>query len=484
MQRLPCLILPLVLSLSLLLTGCGALLRTEYQPPETTTPEQWTATGNATTDNVTTASLADWPTDFGDPELTRLVELALKRNNDLAAAAIKVRKAQLQAGLAFDDLLPDLSATVKSDHSLNLAKGGTSLATKEGYYDWTNSYSASLGVSYEADLWGRLARAHDSAEWEALATEQDRQSTALSLVGTTMNLYWEIAYDNVRLELSRSNTESAEQTLELMEAQELYGAVSALEVNQARQDLANLRSSHQTLEQARTEDVNALAVLFDMPPGQVMADPQDLSLATLPAIPAGLPCELLARRPDLRAAELRLREYLADTDEARAGFYPTISLTGSLGGTSDQLAYLLENPVLALASSLAFPFLNWNNLSLNLKVSQAEYEQAVVEFRQTLYEAMVEVENALSNRGRLAEQAKHLDDNLEAAREVARIYEVRYRSGSGTLKDWLDAQDTLRSAEESVAENRYNQLANFVTLYQALGGEPAQQASGEEATAR
>jgi len=462
MKKYICLILLVTLPLS----GCGALLKTEFQSPATTTPAQWSAT---MADNAT--SPAQWPTDFGDPALTRLVKLALERNNDLAAAAIKVRKAWYQAGLAWEDMVPDLSATLGTDSEKNLKKG-----------DWKTSYSANFQISYEADLWGRLARAHDSAEWEALATEQDRESTALSLVGTTMKLYWEIAYDNVRLELSKSNIESSRQTLALTESQERFGASSPLEVSQSRQDLASLLATRQTLEQSRNEDLNALAVLFDMPPGKVMADPGDLSLATLPAIPAGLPAELLGRRPDLRAAELRLREYLADTDSARASFYPTLSLTGSLGSASTEFSDMMNNPVAAVISSLAFPFLNWNTLKLNLKVSQAEYDEAVVNFRQTLYEAMQEVENALSNRDKLAEQGRHLADNLAAAREVERIYEVRYKSGSGTLKDWLDAQDTRRTAEESVAENLYNRLANYVTLYQALGGQPARQGDVAQAT--
>ena len=445
-----------ILLITLPLSGCGGLLKTEFQPPQADAPTHWSAeAANAT-------SPAHWPEDFGDPKLASLVKLALKRNNDLAAAAIKVRKARLQAGLAFEDMVPDLSATVGTDSEKNLNKG-----------EWITNHSAQFQISYEVDLWGRLSRARDAADWEALATEQDRETTALTLVGTVMQLYWKIAYDNVRLKLSNSNIESSRQTVALTESQEQYGAASPLEVSQAKQDLASLLATHQTLVQARTEDLNGLTVLFDMPPGKIMADPSDLSVATLPSIPAGLPAQLLGRRPDLRASELRLREYLANTDAARASFYPTLSLTGSLGSASTQLNDMLNNPVAAVISSLAFPFLNWNTLELELKVSKAEYDEAVVTFRQDLYEAMVEVENALSNRGHLAKQGNHLADNLTAAREVERIYEVRYKSGSGTLKDWLDAQDTRRSAEESVAENLYNRLLNYVTLYQALGGEPA-----------
>ena len=447
-----------IIFVCLILGGCGSLLRSTYTPPATTIPDQWAATDA----NGTSADVAQWPTGFGDPELSRLVKLALERNNNLAAATLRVRQAQLKAGLAQDDLLPNLSANVGSNHDKSL-KGG----------DWSTTYSANFGVSYEADLWGKLSRTFDAAQWEAVATEEDRLSTALALTGTTMKLYWQIAYRNVRLDLSNRNIESAEKTLELMLAQVRFGAASLLKVSQAEQDLASLKADHQSLVQQRQEDINALAVLFDMPPGKIMADPGQLTDATLPAIPAGLPAELLGRRPDLRAAELRLRKLLANTDAARASFYPALSLTGSLGSSSRELVNILENPLLALASSVAFPFLNWNNLQLNQKVTQAEYDEAVINFRQTLYEAMAEVENALSNHRNLTEQGKHLEENVKAAREVERIYEIQYQSGYGTLKDWLDAQDTRRTAEKSMAENMYNRLTNFVTLYQALGGEPA-----------
>lgn len=443
-----------------LLGGCGSLLKTEYVRPEVTIPQDWSAQENE--DTTVADNAAEWPSDFSDQKLSQLVALALERNNDLAAASIRVRQAQLQAGIAYQDLWPDLSATIKGNNSKDLTNGETAA-----------SYSGTLGISYEADLWGKLSRTHDAATWEAVATDEDRRSAALSLVSTTMKLYWEIAYDNVRLDLSTRNIESSEETLKLMMAQEQYGAASDLEVNEARQDLASLKADRCELEQERQEDITALAVLFDSPPGKVMADPQKLTAADLPAIPAGLPADLLGRRPDLRAAELRLRKLLANTDAAEASFYPTISLTGTLGSSAERLSELLDNPIAALASTLAFPFLNWNELELNVEVSKAEYDEAVATFRQTLYEAMKEVEDGLSERQSLIQKGESLNNSLEAAREVERIYAVRYSSGSGTLKDWLDAQDTRRSAEQAVAQNTYNRLMNIVTLYQALGGRPA-----------
>jgi NodT family efflux transporter outer membrane factor (OMF) lipoprotein len=455
---------------ALLLSGCSGLLRTDYKRPELNVPAQWSVTAsNATTANATAANAARagagpaaWPKDFGDPELARLVDLALERNNDLAAAAIRVRQARIAAGLAQDDLLPDLAAGLSTSHEKDLKHGG----------DWDNAHTASAKLSYEADLWGKLSRTYDAAQWEAAATEEDRQAAALSLVGSTMKFYWQIAYYNVRLDLSGRNIAASEQTLDLVAAQERYGAASELEVNEARQNLISLKSDRQALLQSRQEAVNGLTVLFDMPPGKVMADPQQLAVATLPTIPAGLPADLLGRRPDLRAAEKRLRELLANTDAARAGFFPTLALTGSLGSSSAELVHVLENPVATFTSAVALPFLNWNNLRLKQKQAQAKYDEAVVNFRQTLYGAMQEVANALSNRRLLAEQGGLLEENLTAARAIEDTYEVRYRTGYGTMKDWLDAQNTRRTAEQSLATNLYDRLVNFVTLYQALGGAP------------
>ncbi|MFW5489474.1 MAG: efflux transporter outer membrane subunit [Desulfovibrio sp.] len=450
---------------ALLLAGCGPALHTDYKRPDLTIPASWNATGNTSgAVNSLVGDAAQWPTSFGDSKLESLVELALARNNDLAAATIRVRKAQLEAGIAQRDLIPGLSAT------------GTSNNSKEVTHDtdWTNSYSANLQVSYEVDLWGKLSSAYDAKKWEAIATDQDRQSTALSLVGTTMQLYWQIAYYNVRLSLSAANIKSAEETLQLVKSQEKYGVATDLEVNEALKTLAGLKVSRQPLVQSRQEAINSLAVLFDMPPGEVMADPHVLQVATMPTIPAGLPAQLLGRRPDLRAAELRLRELLAQTDVARANFYPTLALTGSLGGSSTELADVLENPIGTLATNLALPFLNWNTLTLREDVSKADYDEAVINFRQSLYVAMKDVENALSNRTVLQRQSHMLQENLTAARKVEHIYEVRYKAGYGTLKDWLQAQNSRRAAEASLTENLYNRLVNFVTLYQALGGQPAQ----------
>jgi len=441
--------------LAVVLGGCGTLTHTPYTAPETTASTQWQY------GNSQPARTDQWWTQFHDPELDALISEVLERNNNLSAAGFSVRRAWLEAGLAADAERPVLSASVSSTGEKNL-KGSNN--------DTTQKHSATLGVSYEVDLWGKLSNARDAAEWEARATEQDRSNTAWTLVGTTARLYWKLAYLNQRLTLAQENVDYAQRTLKIAQVRHDAGAVSGLDVIEAEQTLASLQATFSTVLQSLVETRNAIAVLLDSAPGRSLPNPSRLPDTTLPEVPAGIPAELLGRRPDLQAAELRLRSTLASGDATRASYYPSISLTGSLGGTSTALSNLLSNPVGTLGAGLALPFLQWNEMQLSIKVAKIDYEKAVINFRQTLYEAMADVENALSARTQYARQQALLVRSLELARESERRYEVQYRSGAVSLKSWLDAQKTRREADLTLAATRYNQFDNLVTLYQALGG--------------
>jgi NodT family efflux transporter outer membrane factor (OMF) lipoprotein len=330
-------------------------------------------------------------------------------------------------------------------------------------------------VGYEIDLWNKLGSQTDVARWEALATEQDRASTALALISTTAQLYWQTGYLNQRLAAGEQSIAVAQKTLELVQSQYRAGAVSGLEVAEAQQTLTSQQASQTALVQQRVQATTALGLLFDAPadadnPALAAKQPATLPTQPLPAVAAGLPAELLSRRPDLQAAELRLREALSNTDATRASYYPSLTLTGSLGSASTALLSVLSNPVAALGVGITLPFLQRTRMDLDIQVSKNQYEEAVVNFRQTLYTAFGDVENALSARQQYAAQNALLVQSLDAARAAERMYEVRYRAGSVPLKSWLDAQEKRRSAEIALAENRLNQLNNHSTLYQALGG--------------
>jgi len=443
--------------LTAVLSGCAARVRTPYTSPEVKLPPAWAQQTDAT------GMVQDrWWEGFGDPVLNRLIEEALRRNNDLAAATLVVRKALLQAELADSDRLPGLAVQGSASHSHDLQT-----KTRE-----TNTFGASVQVSYELDLWGKLGRTADAARWQAVATEEDRASTALSLMGTTASLYWQIGYLNQRLSLAEASIAYAKRTLALVRVQKAAGAATALEILEAERSLASQEASHTTLVQQRTEARNGLAILFDGPPQRLdMRELPDLAKARLPVVAAGLPASLLARRPDLRAAEARLRSVLATSDATRASFYPSLSLSGSLGRSSEELSRVLSNPIGTLAADLALPFVQWRDMRRTIKISEAEYEQAVVEFRQTLYSALADVENSLSARQQYQAQAEKLEQALQAARQTEELYRIRYQAGGSPLKSWLDAQENRRQAEVSLAENRFNQLQNHITLVKALGGD-------------
>lgn len=447
-----------MLAVATMLAACAS--PSAYHTPDVAVPAQWQQQQAAKAADSAQASVADrWWERFGDAQLTQLVDEALQRNNNLAAAAVKVRRAQLQAGLAASAQLPSVSLGTNSSASRLLERGPT-----------TRNTAVTAGVSWEADLWGRLAAQRNVADWEAQATEEDRAAAALSLAGTTANLYWQVAYLNQRIASGEQSIAYARKTLELVKVQHAAGSVTGLEEAQAQQTLASQEASQSQLVQQRVEARNALAILFDGPPSQAKGEAQRLPDTALPPVEAGLPASLLARRPDLRAAELRLRGSLATVDVTRTSYYPTLTLTGTLGSSSNVLNSVLNNPLATLGAGLTLPFIQWRDMERNVAVSQADYEQAVLGFRQTWYQALADVENALSARTQYEVQDQQLQLSLSAALQSERLSEIQYRAGAVPLKTWLDAQETRRVATNNLAQNRVNRLNNLVTLYQALGG--------------
>lgn len=454
------------LALSSTLVGCAAVVKTPYEAPATNIPTNFQY-GKASSQQIHADTYADqWWTLFNDAELNQLVNQVLAANSDLAVAGINLQRARLQAGLAANKQGPRVSSSVSTGHNINLNSGD----------DTSKGLSASAGVSYELDLFGRLASQTEAAKWEALATEQDLQATAQSLIATTANLYWQLGYLNERYSIAQQNLASTQKTYELVKVQYKAGAVSGLDLTQAEQSVQSQKASLSQIAQQKVETRTALAVLLHQPVQQLnISEPQKLPRITLPTIAAGLPADLLSRRPDLKASELRLRETLANKDATKASYYPSISLTGSLGSSSTSLSNLLQNPALALGASLSLPFLQYNDMKKDLAISDLDYEKAIIQYRQTLYQAFADVENALSNRTELSQQVALQERNLQLAEKTERLTEVRYRHGAIALKNLLDAQETTRNARLSLVQTKQSQYNAYVILMQALGGSPIKQ---------
>lgn len=444
------------LLLAVTLSGCGSLIHSPYQRPLVEVPNQWQEQVA-----LEKQQYGEWWRGFNDPVLEGLIEQALGRNNSLTTALLNVRRAQLQVGLANDARWPQLSSSVGASRSRDLGSSA----------DTQRSYSFNTGVSWEADLWDRLGSLNDAAQFEANATEQDYAAARLALIGTVANLYWQIAYLNERLTASEASIDYAEQTLAFVQSQYRAGQVSQLELSEAEQSLESQRAARIALLQQRVEQRNAVAVLFNTAEPLAFEEPQSLVGAHIPEVDPGLPASLLSRRPDLQAAEWRLQRTLKNWDATRASYYPDLRLTGSIGYGSDALSQLLKNPMGAVGANISLPFLQVRRMNLDLGISEVDYQIAVTNFRQSLYQALLDVDNQLSGRRYYAEQQGMRERSLTAAKEAERIYRVRYEAGAETLQSWLRAQDTRRSAEISLSENRLNQLLNYISLAQALGGD-------------
>jgi NodT family efflux transporter outer membrane factor (OMF) lipoprotein len=432
-------------------------MRTHYTRPKILVPATY-----AHTDENAKASPDRWWENFNDSNLNAVVGEALSQNFDLAIAALNVRAAQLQAHLAV--INPTVAVGYTYDYSAPLKR--TVPPTPA-----TKFHSLTASVSYEIDLWDQLAALKDAARWEAHATEEDRQSAALALIGTTVNLYYQLSDLNYRISLSEQSVAYATRTLELVQVLKTAGGATQLEIAESEQGIQIQKANQAALIEQRVELRNALTVVLNGSPWPESEERAAVPDDSPPPVAAGLPISLLGRRPDLRAAELRLRETLAQTDATRLSFYPNLSLTGSLGTASTGLSELVSNPLGSLAASLTAPFIQINQAHFATALARTQYDKAVVSFQKTLLQALVDVDNALSARTQLTEEGTHLERSLESTKITERLTEIRYRAGAVSLRFWLDAQEARRQAELALASNRLNRIQNYIALCQALGGD-------------
>ncbi|WP_186166415.1 efflux transporter outer membrane subunit [Burkholderia gladioli] len=467
-------LLACLLAASCGLGGCGGLTRSEYRRPALDVPAQWNAGQDAAAAApVTGSSFAasePWWRRFDDPQLDALIERALRSNNNLAAAAMRLYSAQLQSRLTDTNLTPDVTVSGSGSAARNLTRGGSTL----------KSYTTTTNVSYELDFWGHLARQRDAAAFEAQATEYDRRAAALTLVGQTATAYWQIAALKRIAATTQESIDTAERTLKFVHIQHVAGEASDYEESQARSTLKTLEGELSQIVAQLEAQRNALAIIFDQSPEHREPELDSLPIRAMPAMPAVVPADMLAHRPDLQAAETRLRETLAQADAQRLAFYPSFSLFASVGtgGTSTTLADILRNPLGTLGATLSLPFIQWNTAELTIKSSKATFDTAVINFRQTFYQALSDTRSAWVASVQSEREVRSLKEAVEAARRAESLAEIRYRSGDTSLTDWLNLQQTRQQADVQLEQAVYSQYVNALTLFLALGGDPASQALG------
>lgn len=402
---------------------------------------------------------------YNDPKLTALVDRALSYNYDLTTAYLNLRQAEVVLGLAKSNMHPTVSASVSSSASRNLEQDTGS----------NRSASSNLGIAYELDLFGRLA-ANERASFESFkATAYDYKAMRLTIIQRTCEYYWNYAYAQEALQLAQDQLTASQQRLNLVRVKRDSGAADGLEYDQA---LVNHRGVEQTVYQRAyelTAAKNALNTLLGWYSDQdVGKDITTLALehTVCPQIEVPLPATLLSQRPDLMAYEARVRAAYARVDEANANFYPTFNLNATVGGgASNSLVEFLRDPIGSLGAAITFPFFNYNELSLQKESSLIERDQAKLDFVNGFITAVKEVSDALNDLSYQEQLQLSTQDEYQLTAANLRRYEERYRYGSASLTEVLDASDALRSAQNKLLSSKRDLLNASMMLMIALGGD-------------
>ena len=447
----------LCIALALALTGCGTT--SPMLKPNVTAPGAWNETVPAGATRVS----ADWWRSFGSVELQALVEQALAGSPDLAIAMERVRQAESQVRIAGASLFPTIDLGFGSSTRVTNDSRGTTR---------TQASSATLAVSYEVDLWGRNRSGVRAAQSALAATAFDRDAVRLTLIAGMATGYFNVLSLRSRLAIARENLTIAERVLELVSARARNGAASALDLSRQQAAVLSQRAALLPLEQQERQTLAALAILAGRLPQGFEVKATGVADLQVPPIDPGLPSELLVRRPDLASAEARLASGNADVAAARAALLPSISLTGSAGLASGALLAVLGGPTSAISLGLSVlqPIFDGGRLRGQVGVAESQERELVESYRKAILTAFGEVEDALVAASRQAQQeALQLQVQAEA-REALRLAEIRYREGADDLLTVLDAQRTLFSAQDQLAQIRENRLDAAVDLYKALGG--------------
>lgn len=452
------------------LTGCSTMAPT-YNRPEAPTPASWPSGPAYKDDAVKPAGQAAadlaWRAFFISEPLQKVIALTLANNRDLRVAALNIEKTRALYQIQRAELLP----------AVNASGGGTqqrlpASVSPSGEAMIAHQYDVSLGFSsYELDFFGRIRSLKDRALEQYLATEQARRSTQISLVAEVANTYLVLAADRERLKIAQETLTAQQGTYKLIQHRYTVGVASELDLRQAQTRVDAARVDIARFIGQTAQDENALVLLVGAPvPAELLPGGLD-AVAMLKDITAGLPSEVLQRRPDILQAENQLKSANANIGAARAAFYPRISLTTSFGTTSDELSGLFRSgsDSWGFAPRIVLPIFDGGSHRANLGAAETDRDIALARYDKTIQTAFREVADALAQRGTLGDQLE-AQQSLESASAASyRLAEARYKSGIDSYLTVLDSQRSLYSAQQGLIATRLARLTNLVTLYKVLG---------------
>jgi multidrug efflux system outer membrane protein len=487
-MRIPALALTLAATL---LSGCSLI--PDYLRPGLPVSSTYPGMANGNP-NQKSADQIGWRDFFQDPALQRLIDIALQNNRDLRVAVLNVAQAQAQYRSQRADLFPHIDltgsgafGTLPASTTIPTGPGGSvggatgasgstisSTSTTGPQHTSYRYYTTGLGfTSYELDLFGHVRSLSAQAFEQALGYDETRISTQITLVSEVAIGYLTVLADRELLRLTRETVDSENRSLDLTRRTLSGGTNTLLAVRQAETAVDTARANLSLYARQEAQDVDALVLLLGQP---LPADlPQGRSLTDqgmLADIPAGLPSDLLIRRPDIRAAEHNLLAANANIGAARAAFFPSITLTASGGVAGSQLSRLFTGgaTTFSFAPQINIPIFTAGQNQANLDLAKVQKNIQVAQYEKAIQTAFKEVSDGLVGRSTYVDQVRDQQALVDAAADSLRLSQLRFKAGVDTFLPVLDAQRTLYSAQQNLLTLRQAQLANTVTLYKALGG--------------
>jgi len=444
------------LASSVALAGCSMM--PAYERPGAPVPASWPEAAQPT---GTPAAEVKWEDFFADARLQELIATALRNNRDLRVAVLNIEQTRAQYDIRRADRYPTVGALVSGSRTPK-SGGGTA-----------NAYTAGLAfTAWEIDLFGRIESLSAAALAQYFASEEGRKAAQISLVAAVADNWLALVADDELIALTRRTLATREESLRLTKLRFDNGAASELDFRQAQSLAEGARVTLAQTVRQRSLDLNALALLLGEPAPADFATPAGTASLTLPDVPAGLPAEVLVRRPDVRQAEQQLIAANANIGAARAAFFPRVTLTAGIGTASNELSGLFKGGSWGwtAAPQLLQPIFDAGRNRAALASATVSREIALAQYEKAIQSAFREVADALAGRATFEDQLRAQRNVAEAEAVRFRLSELRYTNGVSSYLDLLDAQRSLFTAQQALVQTRLQQLQNRVQLYKALGG--------------
>jgi NodT family efflux transporter outer membrane factor (OMF) lipoprotein len=411
----------------------------------------------------TPAAALDWQRFFTDERLRGLIATALSANRDLRVAVLNIEQARAQYDIRRADRYPTVGVGLNASRSPNPSTG-----------DQVNSFQAGLAfTAWEIDFFGRIASLSEAALAQYLATEEGRKAAQIALVGSVANLWLSLVADEELLALTQRTLATRQESLRLVQLRFDNGVSNELDLRLAQSLAETARAAQAQVQRQRAIDLNALSLLVGQPLPTDFQTGTTMAAITLPDVPAGVPSDVLATRPDVRQAEQLLIAANANIGAARAAFFPRISLTAQAGRASNQLSGLFDGGgswAYTIAPSLLLPIFDAGRNQAALQSATVSREIAIAQYERSIQTAFREVSDALAGRATLTEQLQAQSNVAQAETVRVRLSQMRFDAGVSSTLDLLDAQRSLFTAQQAEIQTRLARLQNQVLLYRALGG--------------